>query len=103
MAGVDMELGLDRLDGGGSTRVPLVLEGLEGMGDMEGMDHSALVQADADGRVTRNADALVLPAGSSWDASVRILAEDAAPSCPASASRSPSRTMESRRDARRRG
>ena len=76
MAGADMELALDDLAGGGSTRVPLVLEGLEGMGEMPGMDHGSLITPDTDGRVARVADALVLPADSRWDASVRILAED---------------------------
>ena len=36
-----MELALDDLDKGTSTSVPLVLEGMEGMADMPGMDHSA--------------------------------------------------------------
>jgi hypothetical protein len=79
MAGVDMELGLERIDGGGTTRVPLVLrglEGMEGMEEMRAMDHSAMVTPDPDGRVSRVADALVLPAGSDWDASVRILGSD---------------------------
>jgi hypothetical protein len=76
MAGVDMELGLDRLDGGGSTRVPLVLEAPEGTSSVPGIDHGAHVTPGDDGRVTRNADALVLPADSSWDASVRIVDAD---------------------------
>jgi hypothetical protein len=76
MAGTDMELALEDLAGGGSTRVPLVLQGLEGMGDMPGMDHGSMITPDTDGRVARVADALVLPADSRWDASVRILAED---------------------------
>ena len=71
-----MELGLDRLDTGTSTRVPLVLEGTHGMGGMEGMDHAGMVTADGDGSVDWTADALILPAGSDWSTSVRILASD---------------------------
>ena len=56
-----MELGLDRLDTGTSTRVPLVLEGTHGMDRMEGMDHAGMVTADADGSVDWIADALILP------------------------------------------
>ena len=69
-----LELGLDRLDDGSTTRVPLLLEG------MAGMDHGAgttgVVHATEDGTVDWVADAVVLPAASRWDTSVRILSED---------------------------
>lgn len=66
-----LELSLDRLDTGATTRVPLVL------GEMAGMDHgdgaSGMGHATADGTARWTADALVLPADSRWDTSVRIL------------------------------
>jgi putative copper export protein len=66
-----MELSLDRLDTGTTTRVPLVLEG------MEGMDHSGGMGLDtttaSDGTIDWTADSVVLPAGSRWDTSVRVL------------------------------
>jgi len=66
-----LELGLDRLDDGSTTRVPLVLEG------MAGMDHGAgtagMLHTTEDGTVDWVADAIVLPPGSRWDTSVRIL------------------------------
>lgn len=69
-----LELGLDRLDDGSTTRVPLVLEG------MAGMDHGAgtagMAHATEDGTVDWVADAVVLPAGSRWDTSVRVLSDD---------------------------
>ena len=68
---VTLELGLDDVDTGTSTRVPLVLESMPGMshgGSGAGMEH-----VTADGTVDWTADAIVLPAGSQWDTSVRIL------------------------------
>jgi putative copper export protein/methionine-rich copper-binding protein CopC len=77
MVAIDrMELALERLDTGSSTNVPLVLEGMEGLAPMPDMQHSAHVAPNPDGTINWNADALVLPAGSSWDASVRILTDD---------------------------
>ena len=69
-----MELSLDDLVDGRSTRVPLELEGMTGMdhtGGGLGMSHET-----DDGTIDWIADALVLPAGSDWDTSVRILATD---------------------------
>ncbi len=65
-----LELGLDRLDTGSSTLVQLSLAGASVMnhGGMPGMSAAA-----SDATVDWNADALVLPAGSRWDASVRIM------------------------------
>ena len=72
MAGVGaLELSLDDLDTGTSTRVPLVLEGMTGMDHTDGgigMTH----QTD-DGTVDWTADALVLPEDSHWDTAVRIM------------------------------
>ena len=65
-----LELGLDDLDTGTTTRVPLVLESMPGMSHgPAGMEH-----VTADGTIDWTADAIVLPAGSHWDTSVRILA-----------------------------
>ena len=69
-----LDLALDRLDTGESTRIPLTLAGLEGMGDMEDMDHAGMVERNDDGTVDWYADAVVLPPGSSWDASVLVVA-----------------------------
>ncbi|HET7646551.1 MAG TPA: copper resistance protein CopC, partial [Candidatus Limnocylindria bacterium] len=74
-----LELAVDRLDTGTSTRIPLThdmasmsgMEGMEGMPGMEGMDHGGGT-AD-DGSVEWTADAVVLPAGSQWDTSVRVV------------------------------
>jgi copper transport protein len=71
----DMELSLDRLDTGTTTRVPLVLEGMEGMDHSVDMDHSGL-PTSPDGTVDWIADAVVLPAGSQWDTTVRVLSSD---------------------------
>ena len=73
MAGVNLELSLDRLDDGGTTRVPLTHEAMVGM---EGMDHAGMDMGSADGTIDWIADSLVLPAGSEWDTSVRILLTD---------------------------
>jgi len=72
-----LELSLDRLDDGSTTRVPLVLGGSAGMGSMghgSGMTDTAAGSGD-EGTVDWNADAVVLPAGSQWDTSVRILSD----------------------------
>ena len=67
-----LELGLDDLDAGATTRVPLILEAMPGMshggGGGAGLQHTT-----QDGTVAWTADAIVLPPGSQWDASVRIL------------------------------
>ena len=64
-----LELGLDDLGSGSTTRVPLVLESMPGMSHgAAGMEH-----ATEDGTIDWTADAIVLPAGSQWDTSVRIL------------------------------
>ncbi len=69
-----LDLTLDHLDDGTSTLVPLVLEGMEGMPDMEG--HGSMATVDREGRIDWIADAIVLPADSEWDTNVRILASD---------------------------
>ena len=64
-----LELGLDAVDAGTTTRVPLVLESMPGMSHgPAGMEH-----VTADGTIDWTADAIVLPAGSQWETSVRIL------------------------------
>ena len=69
-----MELGLDNVLDGTTTRIPLELE------VMAGMDHtgggSGTSMETADGTVDWIADAIILPPGSSWDTSVRILGAD---------------------------
>ena len=69
-----LELGLDNLDDGSTTRVPLELEGMTGM-DHSGGGMGASHETD-DGTIDWIADALVLPTGSAWDTSVRILGVD---------------------------
>jgi hypothetical protein len=66
------ELVLDRLDTGGQTRVPLVWQesGAEGHEAAHGEDHGA-----GSGEDLYVADAVVLPAGSRWDATARVLTE----------------------------
>lgn len=66
-----LELGLDNLGEGTTTRVPLVLEGMPGMS--HGTGATGLEHATEDGTVDWTADAIVLPAGSEWDTSLRIL------------------------------
>ncbi len=75
-----LELAVDRLDTGSSTRIPLALggvasmpgmEGMEDMPGMEGMDHGG--GTPDDGTVEWSADAVVLPPGSHWDTSVRVV------------------------------
>ncbi len=71
-----LELGLDNLADGSTSRVPLELEGMTGM-DHSGGGLGASHETD-DGTIDWIADALVLPAGSAWDTSVRILGVDGA-------------------------
>jgi copper transport protein len=75
VATANLELVLDRLDTGGQTRIPLRHAGGGGahMPDMPGMDHGPAVDPDAPARFV--ADAVVLPPGSRWDASVLLLSE----------------------------
>jgi len=77
MVAVDrMELGLENLDNATSTSVPLVLEGMAGGESMPGMEHTTHVTPNPDGTIDWTAGAIVLPADSHWDASVRILTND---------------------------
>ena len=77
MVAVDrMELGLEDLDEGSSTSVPLVLEGMAGGESMPGMEHGSTSPRTRTARSTGPPDAIVLPADSHWDASVRILTND---------------------------
>lgn len=78
LAALRLDLTLDRIDDGSSTRVPLTLRGLEGMPaeGMEGMDHSGMATRNDDGTVDWYADATVLPAGSRWDTTVHVLSRD---------------------------
>jgi copper transport protein len=73
-----MELGLDDLGNGTTTSVPLVLEGMAGGESMPGMEHTTHVTPNPDGTIDWTAGAIVLPANSRWDASVRILTTDGA-------------------------
>jgi putative copper export protein/methionine-rich copper-binding protein CopC len=69
-----LELALDNLEEGTSSRVPLTLQAMTGMVHSSG----GLGQAHTteSGRVDWTADALVLPPESAWDSSVLILAQD---------------------------
>jgi hypothetical protein len=72
-SGINLELVLDRLDGGSTTRVELHHPGMAGMEGMEGMEgHVAPVVSDS-GTVAWTADAIVLAPGSRWDANVLTL------------------------------
>jgi copper transport protein len=62
-----VELVLDRLDTGGQTRIPLAWQD-PGTGAAHGVEH-----AEGMGRDHYIADAVVLPAGSQWDATVRVM------------------------------
>jgi putative copper export protein/methionine-rich copper-binding protein CopC len=69
-----IELSMDDLEAGTTTRVPLALEGMTGMdhpGEGMGMRHET-----EDGTVDWTGDAIVLPPGSQWDTSVLILDPD---------------------------
>jgi len=77
MVAIDqMELGLEDLDQGSSTSVPLVLEGMAGGESMPGMEHTTHVTPNPDGTIDWTAGAIALPADSNWDASVQILTND---------------------------
>jgi hypothetical protein len=77
MVAVDrMELSLENLDGGSATSVPLVLEGMAGAEPMLGTEHTVHITPNPDGTIDWTADAIVLPADSHWDASVRILTNE---------------------------
>ncbi|MGH2428956.1 MAG: copper resistance D family protein, partial [Candidatus Limnocylindria bacterium] len=76
LAASSLELGLDRLDDGSTTRVPLVMEGMEGMQAMDHGGMAGMTEGTDDGTARWIADALVLPAGSQWDTSVRIMSVD---------------------------
>jgi putative copper export protein/methionine-rich copper-binding protein CopC len=79
MVAVDrMELGLEDLDTGNSTSVPLVLEGMAGGETVPGMEHTTHVTPNPDGTIDWTAGAIALPADSHWDASVRILTDEGA-------------------------
>lgn len=67
-----LELTLDNLDAGTTTRVALVLEGMAGMQHGDGM--APMTMTTADGTIDWTADAVVLPADSAWDTTVRVLA-----------------------------
>jgi copper transport protein len=69
MTSGSVALGLDRLDTGSTTLVPLTLA------DGGGMDHGGMrgMEAPTEGTVEWTADAVVIPAESRWDASVRIM------------------------------
>ena len=76
--GAELELSLDRLDTGSTTRVPLVPEGDHGPtdggeADHDGGAHDGPTAAVTDGSARWTADAVVLPAGSAWDTTVRVL------------------------------
>ena len=69
------ELTLDRLDAPGTTRIDLVL--LDGHAEpMPSMDHMAMPSDSTADQPRWKGDAIILPAGSQWDANVRILSSD---------------------------
>jgi copper transport protein len=68
-----LELGLDRVDAGTSSLVPLVLDSSTGStGGGGGHAHGGA----SSGTALWIADAIVLPTGSAWDTSVRLLTSD---------------------------
>lgn len=71
-----LELVLDGVETGTSSRIPLAIPGMAGMdhGGPGGM--AGMYIPNADGLVEWGADAVVLPAGSAWDASVRIISPE---------------------------
>ena len=70
MGSATLLLVLDRLDAGGQTRIPL--RHVSGGGhDMPSVDHTAMTDADGPARFV--ADAVVIPAGSRWEANVVVL------------------------------
>jgi putative copper export protein len=74
---MSLSISLDRLDGTGSTRVPLTLASGDAGGDGS-VDHAQHGTAGppTDGTATWIADALLLPAGSQWNSAVRIAADE---------------------------
>jgi hypothetical protein len=68
-----LELVLDRVDAGTTTRVPLTLAP-GAMAGHEGMDDRGAEPRGSDSPVDWIADAVVLPTGSDWDASVLAVA-----------------------------
>jgi copper transport protein len=66
-----LEITLDDLAAGTTTRIPLRLQGMAGMQHGDGT--TAMTMTTSDGTADWTADALVLPANSRWDATVRIL------------------------------
>lgn len=68
-----LQLGLDRLDAGTTTLVPLVLERMAGGGPMAEMDHGGMGALTDGGLTNWVADAIVLPPASQWDTSVHVL------------------------------
>ncbi|HEX5040785.1 MAG TPA: copper resistance protein CopC [Candidatus Limnocylindria bacterium] len=76
LVALDLRLTLDQLDAGTSSTFPLVPRGLEGMEGMEGMEHGSMVTPNDDGTIDWTADAVVLPAGSSWNGTVETTSAD---------------------------
>lgn len=68
-----LELVLDRVDTGTTTRLPLTLAP-DAMAGHGGMDHPGSEVRGSDSPVDWIADAVVLPAGGAWDASVLAVA-----------------------------
>jgi copper transport protein len=72
------ELTLDRLDAAGSTRIELIP--VDGTGDAvpmpSVMDHGATLTTPATGEPAWTGSAIVLPAGSEWNANVSLLSSD---------------------------
>ena len=66
-----LELALDDLGTGTTTRVPMILEPMPGMS--HGTGGAGMEHATEDGTIDWTADAIVLAPASQWDASVRIL------------------------------
>jgi hypothetical protein len=69
-----LQLVLDRPDTGTTTRVPLMSEMMQGH-EVHGEDNMASAGPE-DGLVEWHADAIVLPAESSWDTNVLLLSAD---------------------------
>lgn len=77
VAGVPgLELVLDQVDTGTTIRVPLVMPAMTGMDHSDPAGMREMVEANPDGLIEWTADALVLPAGSRWEANVRILSAE---------------------------
>ena len=78
LVSLDLRLSLDQLDAGTSSTVPLVPRGLEGMAGMEGMEHGSDVTRNEDGTIDWTAERVILPAASSWNATVQASSTDGA-------------------------